>query len=71
MERKSVMVKEYATRHEFNVDELKLSREGWSVDPPASPDRSQGLLTRIRARLSRQPAPVLPLVVTYRRGQPL
>lgn len=68
MERKTVMVREYTSEQDFHVDEQKLSREGWSVEPAVS-QKSATLIERLRSRITRKPAPA-PLVVTYSRRQP-
>ena len=67
MERTAVMVREYDTQQDFHTDELKLSREGWSVEPTRNQAPELGLVARIRARFTRTPAR---LVVTYTRQRP-
>lgn len=68
MERKT-MVREYDTEQDFHVDEQKLSREGWSVEPSVNQGQTPGLIERIRARFTRGATPAR-LVVTYTRQQP-
>lgn len=69
MDRKTEMVRTYTSQHDFQVDEQKLSREGWSVEPTVSQDQRRGLLERIRARMRGVSTPVS-LVVTYSRQRP-
>lgn len=69
MERKSEMVKEYDTEQDFHVDEQKLSREGWTVEPTANQGEAPGFVDRIRALFSRGSAPSR-IVVTYTRQRP-
>jgi hypothetical protein len=68
MDHKTVMVREYTNEQDFHMDEQKLSREGWSVEPVASKKPST-LIDRLRSHITRKPAPV-PLVVTYSRRRP-
>lgn len=74
MERKSVMVREYATRQEFNLDEQKLSREGWSVEPTVNDAPQLSLLARIKSRFVRPAtaatAAPAAFVITYSRTRP-
>jgi hypothetical protein len=69
MQSKTVMVREYTSAQDFHLDEQKLSREGWSVEPAVNVDRQPNLLDRVRARFTRKP-PTPALVVTYSRRQP-
>jgi hypothetical protein len=65
MERPTEMVKEYADRQEFDKDEQKLGREGWTVVSTVDQSEHSGVVMRIRSLFSPKQSG---LVVTYNRS---
>lgn len=68
MARTTELVRTYATRDDFTLDEQVLGQQGWSVQSTVR-EQQQGLLHRIRSLFSSTPAPA-PIVVTYYRPNP-
>lgn len=69
MARTTELVRTYATKDEFTLDEQALGQQGWSVQSTVRQKEQQGLMHRIRSFFSSPSAPA-PIVVTYHRPNP-